>query len=220
MKLKNFLIIALLTMPTMVLSQGKNSLSFMHLDNKMQHLTNLVMSLRGANKQQWEKITESFKNDNTWTLMDEIIPDREHECLPTDRTIQRFSLNRILSQQMGYEKNKVLGEFNNGEDPHFNYSLIERSVKSGKTVSYELKSREGKQIFVIVPYEKDAKMEAEITLSGKSTKKVKQQEDGNIYLTTPDNLKISPKDVLKIHITNIGKKNMAFVLMNHNTRKL
>ncbi|MBR4146749.1 MAG: hypothetical protein IKU00_02525 [Bacteroidales bacterium] len=192
------------------------------VDKETQHLIDIVSAIRQAAPTQresaWNDAVAAFSKDKSWTIMDEIIP-HQNECRLTDRSVQWFSINRILSQQAGYETNQVRGDFNNGENPDFNYSLIERSLKAGLTAEYDLKSREGEQVFVIVPFDPKAVMEVEVSRNGVTLAKGVQQKDGNIYVTIGKDQNVKPKDVLHLTITNKGAQSMAYVLINHNTRK-
>lgn len=193
------------------------------LDKETKHLIDLVSSIRQAAPDQrekaWKEAETALANDKSWTIMDEIVPHK-NECRLTDRSVQWFAINRILSQKSGYETNQVRGDFNNGENPDFNYSLIERSIKAGLTTEYDLKSREGKQTFVIVPFDPDATtLEAEVSRNGISLAKGIRQKDGNIYITIAPDQNVKPKDVLHLTIRNKGSQSMTYVLINHNCRK-
>lgn len=193
------------------------------IDNETQHLIDLVTTIREAAPEQrekaWKEAETALSSDKAWTIMDEIVPHK-NECRLTDRSVQWFSLNRILSQKSGYETNQVRGDFNNGENPDFNYSLIERSIKAGLTAEYDLKSREGKQTFVIVPFDPDATtLEAEVSRNGISLAKGVRQKDGNIYITIAPDQNVKPKDVLHLTVSNKGNQSMTYVLINHNGRK-
>ncbi|MBR3709712.1 MAG: hypothetical protein IKM99_01970 [Bacteroidales bacterium] len=193
------------------------------IDKETQHLIDLVTTIREAAPEQrekaWKEAETALSSDKAWTIMDEIMPHK-NECRLTDRSVQWFSLNRILSQKSGYETNQVRGDFNNGENPDFNYSLIERSIKAGLTTEYDLKSREGKQTFVIVPFDPDATtLEAEVSRNGISLAKGVRQKDGNIYITIAPDQNVKPKDVLHLTIRNKGSQSMTYVLINHNGRK-
>ena len=193
------------------------------IDNETQHLIDLVTTIREAAPEQrekaWKEAETALSSDKAWTIMDEIVPHK-NECRLTDRSVQWFSLNRILSQKSGYETNQVRGDFNNGENPDFNYSLIERSIKAGLTTEYDFKSREGKQTFVIVPFDPDATtLEAEVSRNGISLAKGVRQKDGNIYITIAPDQNVKPKDVLHLTVSNKGNQSMTYVLINHNGRK-
>lgn len=188
-------------------------------DEEMQNLIDIVGTLRGTrDKAAWDNVKETLANDKQWTIMDEL-RQSENECRITDRMVQWFSINRMLSQNMGYENSRARGDFNSGEDPNFNYSLIERSVKAGAAVSYELKFRQGKQEFVVMPYETEGvNMTIEAYRGDELLATGKTASDGNIYLVIDADKNIKSDDVMRIVVTNNGDKNMAFVIINHNTR--
>lgn len=188
-------------------------------DEEMQNLIDIVGTLRGTrDKTAWDNVKETLANDKQWTIMDEL-RQSENECRITDRMVQWFSINRMLSQNMGYENSRARGDFNSGEDPNFNYSLIERSVKAGAAVSYELKFRQGKQEFVVMPYETEGvNMTIEAYRGDELLATGKTASDGNIYLIIDADKNIKSDDVMRIVVTNNGDKNMAFVIINHNTR--
>lgn len=203
-----------------VLFLGLN-LSAQTNDEELQNLINIVNTLRGAqDRETWESAKSALGNDKHWTIMDEL-KQSSNECRITDRSVQWFSINRMLSQNMGYETSRARGDFNSGEDPNFNYSLIERSVKANTSVSYEMRFRQGKQEFVVMPYETegiDMTLEAyrgeELLATGKMA------NDGNIYLTIDADKNVQSDDILTIVVTNNSDKNMAFVIINHNSRTI
>ena len=211
-----------LLLTTLTLFFGFGVFAQAGIDRETQHLIDIVTSIRQAAPAQresaWKAASTALSADKSWTIMDEIVPHK-NECRLTDRTVQWFSINRILSQQSGYETNQVRGDFNNGENPDFNYSLIERSLKAGLTAEYDLKSREGEQAFVIVPFDPNASIEAEVSRNGVSLGKGMRNKDGNIYVTIGKEQNVKPKDVLHLVISNKGSQSMTYVLINHNGRK-
>ena len=192
------------------------------VDAELQHLIGVAASLRQPDMQQqeqaWNNASEQLGKDDLWTIMDEITP-HQNECRLTDRKMRWFAINRILSQRMGYEKNQVRGDFNNGEDPNFNYSLIERSVKANQTVNYDLKSREGEQTFVIMPFDvNSADLRAELYRDSTFLSQGIRHKDGNIYLKVNKDKNVVADDILNLVITNNSEQNIAVIIINHNTR--
>lgn len=192
------------------------------IDQETQHLIDIVSSIRKAEPQQreqaWNSASQALSTDKSWTIMDEIQPHKS-ECRLTDRSVQWFAINRILTSKMGYEANQVRGDFNNGENPDFNYSLIERSIKAGETASYDLKSREGEQAFVLVPFDTQTKLEAEVTRGGTTLAKGTKKADGNVYIVIGKDKNVKASDVLNLVVTNKSDKSCAYVLINHNVRQ-
>ena len=192
------------------------------IDQETLHLIDIVSSIRKAEPQQreqaWNNASQALSTDKSWTIMDEIQPHKS-ECRLTDRSVQWFAINRILTSKMGYEANQVRGDFNNGENPDFNYSLIERSIKAGETASYDLKSREGEQAFVLVPFDTQTKLEAEVTRGGTTLAKGTKKADGNVYIVIGKDKNVKASDVLNLVVTNKSDKSCAYVLINHNVRQ-
>lgn len=212
--------IVLLTL-TLIATMG-NLVAQHTIDSELHHLIDIVSVLRQRDTASWNEASRAFLSDKMWTIMDEVIPHPDEAPL-FDRTLQqqRFGLNRILSQRMGYEENQTRGEFNNGEDPNFFYSLIERSVKAKSTVCYQLKSRQGEQYFVIMPFNPtDAKnLKVKATLNGKSVGKTSKDDEGYIILYISKDKHIGPTDEIQLEITNSSNNSIAFVIFNHNTRE-
>lgn len=185
-------------------------------DVELNKLVSTIATLRQANQKSWEKALETFKNDKLWTVMDEI-PRHENEYYLIGD--DQFKLNPILNKRDGDNKQMTPGRFLNGNDPNFNYSLTEIGIKPRSSVSYELKYREGKQTFVVMPYDKDKAQQIELdaSLNNRWIAKGKREDDGNIYLQI--NQAVTSLDVIKIEIKNDSDAKVPFVLINHNTRK-
>lgn len=184
-------------------------------DKELQRLMSVVSTLRQSDEANWDKALASFKGDSLWTIMDEAVR-HENECWLVGK--KQFKLNAILTKGSDYDKKRVSGDFLNGNDPNFNYSLTERGIKKGSTVSYELSYRQGRQTFVVMPYEKtNGKITAKVEHNGKAVGESTSDADGNIILSINTNVK--PKDKLRLVITNDSGSDMPVVIINHNTRK-
>ena len=183
-------------------------------DQELQHLMSVVSTLRQSDESNWNKALSSFQNDSLWTIMDEAVRD-DNECWLVGK--RQFKLNAILTKGSNYDKKRVSGEFLNGNDPNFNYSLTERGIKKSSTVSYELSYREGRQTFVVMPFEKHTKMMVEASLNGKTIGESATDADGNIILSI--NAKVNKSDKLMLKITNNSNSDMPVVIINHNSRK-
>ena len=183
-------------------------------DWELQHLMNTVSALRQSNETTYNQALQSFKRDTLWTALDEIKSDNEYRPIGNNQ----FKLNTILNDCSGYNKKMVRGDFLNGNDPNYDYSLTERGIKKGCTVSYEMKYREGRQTFVVMTYKKmDWKIEVKAFLNDKPVGETYTDDEGNIHLSINANVKLSDK--LRLVITNHSDENMSVVIINHNTRK-
>lgn len=184
-------------------------------DTELNKLINTISTLRQGKESTWNQALDTFQSDKKWTVMNEI-PRHQNECFLIGE--DQFKLNRILTQCGGEDKQMTPGDFLNGNDPNFNYSLTEIGIKKSSTVSYELKHRQGQQTFVVMPYAQDKarQIELEAVVNGQSIKG-KMEDDGNIYLHI--NQALNATDIINIDIKNGTETNMAVVLINHNTRR-
>lgn len=183
-------------------------------DPELQKLTKTVATLRNAEEKTWNEALSAFRQDSLWTTMDEIARDN-NECWLLGNN--QFKLNAILNQCSDHDKKMVRGDFLNGNDPHYNYSLTERGIKRKCSVSYELSYREGRQTFIIMPYNpQTAQIEVKAYLNDKPVGET-SIDNGDIVLSITDNAIKS--DVIRLVITNSGDEDMPVVIINHNTRK-
>lgn len=206
---KPFLLLAFIAI---ILNQGMAQNSS---DDKLNQIIGTVATLRQDDKTAWNNALVAFKSDDSWTMMDEILRD-DNECWLIGNA--QFKLNSILNQCDGNTEKMLPGDFLNGNNPNFNYSLTERGIKKGCTVSYEMKYREGKQVFVVMPYDigKVKDISFEMFLNGQSIGTGRLQEDGNLYLTI--NQAVRSSDILRLVITNHSSIDMPVVIINYNTR--
>lgn len=163
------------------------------------------------------RVSHDLQRDNQWTLMDEIAIDRQGECTVKD-AVNTFGLNdigfRIFKRHSGVTNQG--GRFRDGRDPRYCYSFIEVTVKRQATVSYDITGREGSQLLAIVPHDSNARFTATVTRDGKSCGKVTTR-DGVCYLDIKE--KLRPGDHFKLSIKNLSGRNMAFAIINYNSRK-
>ena len=186
-------------------------------DKELNRLINSVLLLRSSEMTQYKAVEQTLNKDSQWTRMDELGPLKTNECKPSDK-VSTFKLNRMLwSLEKSRKYVSTHGDFLNGNDSHYNYSLFERSVKAGTTVQHTLKMREGKQTFAVIPFEK---LNEELSVSISCNKNNFSQE-----MVTPDGYMIfegyckSTDDEITITVNNKGKNNLSFVIINHNSRK-
>ena len=184
------------------------------IDPELQKLTKTVATLRNADEKTWNKALDAFGNDSLWTTMDEVARD-ENECWLVGNN--QFKLNAILNRCNNHEKKMVRGDFLNGNDPHYNYSLTERGIKSRCSVSYEMSYREGRQTFVVMPYNpKTAQLEVKAYLNDKPVGE-SSIDNGDIVLSINSN--IIKSDTIRLVVTNRSDEDMPVVIINHNSRK-
>jgi hypothetical protein len=184
-------------------------------DKELQKLMSTVGSMRHANQTTWKADSTLLSRDSLWTALDEAERHQnEYWLLGNDY----FKLNKIHNELSGHDKKMLLGEMLNGNDTRYNYSMTERGIKAGRTVSYELTHRVGRQTFVVMPYRKGCTdLEVKMFRNGHDIGHPTRDADGNIIVNITEN--IQDEDMLRLDITNQGTKNMPVVIINHNTRR-
>lgn len=192
-------------------------------DKELNTLVTMVKNLRQAGeaeqKQAFNNTFQSLVADTAWTPMNELRDKNGAECPHSDKSLPRFRLNRMLSKAEQVHQGVAVATngFMNGQDPRFNYSLYEKSVMAGKRVSYTFSGREGRQVFVVVPYKTSAKLNAKLLVSGKEAASSQRLSDGTLVLECTES--INTKTPLTLEISNEGSEGMAMVILNHNTRQ-
>ena len=194
---------------TSIFAHSPQSFDKNAIPNEMAGLVLRCIDLRSP--QNVGMVSKAMDRDMSWTMMDELPLDKEGECTTKDQ-VDCFGLNdmgfSILKRHSGVTN--AGGRFRDGRDPRYKYSFIEITVKKGKTVNYSISGREGKQMFAIVPFEQDAKYEASIPQSESFS------FNGVFYIQLKQGIK--KNDTFKLTLTNKSEKNMAFVLINYNSR--
>lgn len=190
-------------------AQAQDSLSRSDIPHEMASLVLRCVDLRSP--QLAERVSKAMDRDLSWTMMDELPIDKEGECTTKD-PVDAFGLNdigfNILKRHRG--ATNAGGRFRDGRDPRYKYSFIEITVKRDHSVSYPISGREGEQLFAIVPFDPDATFEANIP--GATT----FSDQGVCYIRLKRQIKET--DVFVLTIKNSSGKNLAFSLINFNSR--
>lgn len=189
------------------------------IDKNLKIFVDAVVSLRQNSNVKINSARVALKNNKAWTVMDELKDENNSECWLTKK-MNRFNLVPILTELLTerYGKNISRGDFLNGEDPRFNYSLIEKGIKAKKKVKYTFHGRVGKQDFVIIPCDPTSILSIRFTKGTSSLEVVQQKsKEGCIYLHIDAKLKATDK--ITMEIENKTNNNVAIAILNHNTRK-
>ncbi len=205
----SFLVFCILTMQ----AQG------IIIDKGLTAFVDAVVLLRQSNTTNEKKTKAELTKDKKWTLMDELKDANNNECWLTKK-MKRFNLVPILTEVLTerYGKNLSRGDFLNGEDPRFDYSIIEKGIKAKKKVKYTFQGRIGKQDFVIIPCDPTTVLSIKFSKGSSALKTVQQKgKDGCIYLHIDAKLKSTDK--ITLEIDNKSNNNVAIAILNHNTRK-
>ena len=189
------------------------------IDKNLKIFVDAVVSLRQNSNDKINSAKTTLKNNKAWTVMDELKDGNNSECWLTKK-MSRFNLVPILTEVLTerYGKNISRGDFLNGEDPRFNYSLIEKGIKAKKKVKYTFQGRVGKQDFVIIPCDPTSILSIKFS-KGASPLKTVQQKDKNGCIYLHINAKLKATDRITLEIENKSDNNVAIAILNHNTRK-
>ena len=190
-------------------------------DKELQSLIEAVRMLRHSNEDTFAKVSQLLSADNKWTSMTELGVRQPTECLPADK-VPGFKLNRILSKAEGGRKYVCThGDMLNGEDERYNYSLYERAVKAGEEVCYQLKGREGAQVFVLLPFKgKEAGFSGYLQIgTEKPIEFTSAGMDEDLLCAFLSSPSLTRETNISITIRNHSMENQSFVIINHNTRK-
>lgn len=148
------------------------------------------------------------------TLMDEIKGDPINEY--RGKGSHHFKMNQLVTDVYGNQNVSMRskGDYFNSTEVGIFYSAIEKNVKRGKTVSYELKEHEGTQEFFFVSY--NPKSLFTVKVNGIVAE---QKGDGIQYFKMKD---VKKNDVIRFSITYDLKNSSnyeSFVVLNHNPQK-
>lgn len=201
--MKNF-IIAIFVLASVVSAYAQ--------DEELNKLVDIVSSLRHGGENAYKSAITSLSTDKTWTPMDELGINKDVECRTSDHT-PGFRLNSVLTNAENAERYQTsTGNHLNGADSRYNYSLFEKTLKAGKSVSYKLNQRWGPQIFIIIPYagnldvsvSSDGQVFANSSLGNGAVKIV-----GNAVKGLP----------VVVSVRNDDVENVSYVIINYNSRK-
>lgn len=186
------------------------------MDDELTSLVGVVLSLREQDAAHFNKAVEQLTDDTKWTAMDELGVLKSQECKPTDN-VPSFKLNRILNKaESGRRYVSQRGDFLNGEDPRYCYSLFERSVKADSMVTYTLKGRVGAQTFVIIPFDADANLSVEFSSPDVFFAEVKKTVGMSVFRSDAGQKADSH---ITINVKNLDNTNHSFAIINHNARE-
>ena len=194
-------------------------------DSYLRDITKIVKELRkGSNTVRNSAVANLSKEGKPKiTLMDEVqlSGDKEEKANEVKGSGgNRFKLNQVISNV--YKKqNHQLESKNimlNGNEKDIHYSIIEKSVKRGGKVTYELKGRSGEQDFVFIPFNPKTKYVIYM-YTGKKEVRKEVTDVCTIHLDG-----ISKKLPLKFSITYLNDKVNkdlveSFAILNYNPQK-
>lgn len=195
-------------------------------DNYLQEMAKVVKELRKSNNSTRNSaiVTLSAEQKPKVTLMDEVkwAGDEEEKANEVKGAKgNRFKLNQVVANV--YKKqNHTLESKNdmlNGNEKDIHYSLIEKSVKRGGKVTYQLKGRSGDQDFVFVPYNPKSVFVVTMYVDGKKIDRKEGSDACQIHLDG-----ISRKQIISFSINYLDDKANkdlveSFAILNYNQQK-
>lgn len=183
-------------------------------NDELNKLTDIVKSLQTGGEKAYKDAIATLAADKLWTPMDELSIDRNVECRASER-VPGFRLNSVLTNAENKERYQTTtGNHLNGADIRYNYSLFEKTLKSGKTASFSLPGRWGEQVIMIVPFNAQSKISAKAT-GGNKDFIVAPSGNGSLKLTGP----VVKGQPLNLTVTNDSGENISYVIINYNSRK-
>ena len=191
------------------------ALTSMAQTDELNRLLDVVLSLRNGGEKSYNVAIKTLASDRLWTPMDELGRNNDAECRIADK-VPGFRLNSVLTNAENRQRYQTTtGNHLNGADIRFDYSLYEKTIKTGKTVTYRLHNRKGNQTFLFIPY--DGK-NADLKISVKSDETQfsgTTLSNGVIKFTG----KAKERSPVEITVTNRGGKNASYVIINYNSRR-
>lgn len=187
-------------------------------DKELASLLDVVRMLRESTEEGFNKASRILSDDVKWIPMYETGSVREGLECKASENVPGFRLNRILIR--AFESRKYVsthGDMVNGEDARYDYSLYERTLKPMAQVEYHLTGREGKQVFIIIPYNRSKALEATISCAGKKWPGKVEDDGTSIIKWETDTPSVDMEFVLSV--TNGSDSPQSFVIINHNTRR-
>ena len=147
------------------------------------------------------------------TLMDEIKRDNGEY---RGKDVYKFKMNQLVYHVHDRQNTKMVskGDYFNSNEKNVFYSVIEKTVKRGQTVTYKITGHAGKQEFVFIAYNPKSQLTATV-----NNVPAKYLEDG-VWAIVLD--KVEAGDTITLSVS-LGAKNAAqyesFVILNHNPQK-
>lgn len=182
--------------------------------DELNRLADIVKSLQTGGEKAYNEAIATLAADKLWTPMDELAIDRTVECRASDR-VPGFRLNAALTNAENKERYQTAtGNHLNGADMRYNYSLFEKTLKAGKTATFALRQRWGKQVVIIIPFKVGAKITAK-AIGGDKDFTALPIGNGGLRLTGT----VIKGQPLNLQVSNESGENLSYVILNYNSRK-
>ena len=219
--MKRKLMLALLTVAIFMASYAQAQ-----TDSYLQNIAKVVKELRKSNNTTRNSVIATLSADQKpkVTLMDEIkwAGDEEEKANEVKGAKgNRFKLNQVVAYVYKKQNHQLesKSEMLNGNEKDIHYSIIEKSVKRGGKVTYQIKGRSGEQDFVFVPFNPKSKFVVTMYVDGTKVDRKEGSDVCQIHLS-----RLSNRQTIIFSINYLEDKANkdlveSFAILNYNQQK-
>lgn len=189
-------------------------------------ITEIVKELRKSNKTVRNSAIATLSADNKpkITLMDEIrwAGDEEEKANEVKGNKgNRFKLNLVITHVYKNQNHQLetKSDMLNGNEKDIHFSAIEKSVKKGGKVTYQIMGRKGEQDFIFVPFNPKSKYVITMYVDGKT---VDRKEGTDVCQIHIDRLSCRQTITFSInYLADKANKDLveSFAILNYNPQK-
>ena len=192
----------------------------------LQNITEVVKELRKNNNSVRNSAIATLSADNKpkITLMDEIrwAGDEEEKANEVKGNKgNRFKLNQVIAHVYKNQNHQLetKSDMLNGNEKDVHFSAIEKSVKRGGKVTYQIVGRNGEQDFIFVPFKKESKYVVTMYVDGKTVDRKEGTDVCQIHID-----RLSSRQTITFSINYLADKVNkdlveSFAILNYNPQK-
>jgi len=192
----------------------------------LQDITKVVKELRKGNNTVCNSAVAdlSKKGKPKLTLMDEVswAGDEEEKANEVKGAKgNRFKLNQVVSRVYKKQNHQLESKsaMLNGNERDIHYSAIEKSVKRGGKVTYQLRGRKGNQDFIFVSFNPKSKYVVTMYVDGMKTDRKEGSDVCEFHLQ-----RLTSKQIITFSINYLDDKANkdlveSFAILNYNPQK-
>lgn len=192
----------------------------------LQNITEIVKELRKSNNSVRNSAIAVLSADNKpkITLMDEIrwAGDEDEKANEVKGNKgNRFKLNQVITHVYKNQNHQLETKSNmlNGNEKDIHFSAIEKGVKKGGKVTYQIRGRNGEQDFIFVPFKKESKYVVTMYVDGKTIDSKKGTDVCQIHIED-----LTRRQTITFSINYLADKDNkdlveSFAILNYNPQK-
>ncbi len=153
-------------------------------------------------------VVDLLKEDERWTLMDELETSPAEDTEDKAIGINDAAYNAYADR---YGISYSNGRFLDGRDETYDICFIEKTIRSMQMATYSLDGRQGQQLFIVVPMEGEGDM-LEVSLYT-DDERFAARYDGSMYRIHVRK-KLTSEEQLRLCIQNNGSGTVSYVIVN------